>query len=509
MRNYCFCRRLFAFAMSILLLLTSFAFAACGEKPAGPAVTTPSVTEGGDAGNDTTEAVVSTEPVTTAVLPEIYEGANFENYTATILLGLTTLGRNEFVTDDSSTVFSNAIYSRAQTMEDEYGVIFETEEHFTGGFSTNTTLTKDYKAGNMNYDFSIARILDSAQLTVNGYLYDLTELEHLDITKPWWDEKVVKDSTIGGSVFFASGDISTLVNDFVCCIAFNKEMFKQVTGKNTSELYSLVENGDWTLDKLGEYSALVSEDLNNDGIYDSRDKYGLTVWDSRVIATVHGAGGQVVTLKDGELTLTLNTERNLTGVANFIEMSMNDWCLNMSGMTGGVDWKKIFINGQALFTMSSFNSLETFRNLETDYGILPQPKTFADQDNYFSSIVSTHASFFIVPAIQEDAGRTGAIAELLGYLGQSTVTPAYFEKTLNGTYIRDEESVISVGICFDNKVVDLGDYFSIGGYYSNLAGLLNNKRPDGFASMYQTNERGALAKIKSINSQVAKLRDGE
>ncbi|MBQ7011128.1 MAG: hypothetical protein IJN63_05435 [Clostridia bacterium] len=497
-----FGKKALALCMAILMLASVFALASCGEKNP-PAVTTDgNVTDGPV---DTTEPV--TEPVTTVILPEVYEGADFEDYTCSVLLGLTTLGRNEFITTDSSSVFSNAIYLRATKMEEEFGVLFETEEHFTGGFSANTKLGQEYAAGNTNYDFTIARSYDVSKLTVNGHLYDLMDLDHLDVSKPWWDQTVSKDSTISGSLYFTSGDISTLVNDFVCCIAFNKAMFKEYVGKDTQELYKLVENGEWTLDKLNEYSAFVSEDLNNDEILDSRDRYGLTVWDSRVIATVHGSGGKVVTLDDdGYLSLTLNTERNMTSVSNFIEICMHDYVLNMSKMTGGMDWKKIFINNQALFTMSSFNSLDYFRNLETDYGILPQPKSFADQEQYYSSIVSTHACFFAVPTLQEDAGRTGAIAELLGYLGSSTLTPAYYDKTLNGTHIRDEESAGSIEICFDTKVVDLGDYFSVGTYYTQLAGLLNNKQPDGFASMYEKFKKPAEANIKTINSQIDDLK---
>ena len=500
-RNF---KKSLAFLMGMLMLVSVFAFASCGEKT--PAVTDPAKTDA----PTVTDAPVATEPVTTVILPEVYEGADFEDYTCSILLGLTTLGRNEFVTEESNSVFSNAVYLRALKMEEDFGVLFETEEHFTGGFSANTTLQKEYSAGDTNYDFTIARSYDVSKSTVNGYLYNLMDLENLDVSKPWWDATVTKDSTIAGSLYFTSGDISTLVNDFVCCVAFNKEMFKEYIGVDTQVLYQLVENGGWTLDKLNEYSAYVSEDLNNDEVLDSRDKYGLTVWDSRVIATVHAAGGKIVTLDDdGYLELILNTERNMTGVANFVNMCANDYVLNMSGMKGGVKWQDIFINKQALFTMSSFNSLDYFRNLDTDYGILPQPKTFADQTSYYSSIVSTHACFFAVPTFQEDAGRTGAIVELLGYLGSSTLTPAYYDKTLNGTHIRDEESAGSIQICFDTKVVDLGDYFSIGSYYSQLATLLNNNKPDGFASMIETFKKQADSQIKNTNTQIDALKDAQ
>ncbi len=483
----------------LLLVCMAAAFAACGGGDKKPETTT-------DSG--TTAAVAETTvPPETEATPAVFgDSADFDDYKCSVLLGLTTLGRNELVVEESSTVLNQALYNRQAIMADNHGVIFITEEHFTGGFSANTTLARDYSAGDCNYDFSIARILDAAKLTTNGHLYDMNHLENVDLSKPWWDADVSKDSTLAGGVYFASGDITTLVNDFVCCIAFNKDMYKQYSGKDSSEIYKAVDEGKWTLDYLNELSSLVSEDLNQDGVLDSRDKFGLTVWDSRVIATIHGAQGKVVSISDdGTLELTLNTERNATAVQHFIEICMHDYVLNMSGMQGGVDWKTIFANEQALFTMSSFNSLDYFRNLQTDYGILPQPKSFADQDDYFSSIVSTHASFVIVPAIQNDEGRTGAIIELLGYYGKKYVTPAYYDKTLNGTFIRDEESKAYIEICFAHKVVDLGDYFSIGTYYTQLAQLLDNKKVDGFASMYERYLKAANKSLDNLNEQIKLL----
>ena len=76
-----------AFLMGMLMLVSVFAFASCGEKT--PAVTDPAKTDA----PTVTDAPVATEPVTTVILPEVYEGADFEDYTCSILLGLTTLGR--------------------------------------------------------------------------------------------------------------------------------------------------------------------------------------------------------------------------------------------------------------------------------------------------------------------------------------------------------------------------------------------------------------------------------
>ena len=490
-------RILALFLMGLMLSST----VACGGN-------TPAITTDPSKGTDSTTKTTETDVVTEAI-PGIWAPDDWNkllgsgDYTCNILLGLTTLGRDEFKTESSATVFDAAVFRRTQQMMD-LGVCMETEVHLTGGFSAYTRLNEQYTAGDTDYDFTIARSYDVAKLTTAGYLYDLNTLDNLDLSNPWWDETVTRDCTIGNSVYFTSGDISTLVNDFVCCIAVNKKLFSEVTGETTTTLYNTIGEGKWTLDVLDKYAKMLSEDLNNDEILDSRDKFGLAVWDSRVIAAIHGCGGKVVTINDkGELTLTLNTERNAQGVEKFLEMCMNPYVLNMSGMTGGKSWKTLFPDEQLMFSMSSFNSLSDYRNLENaDYGILPQPKTFEDQDNYYSSIVSTHACFFAMPLMQENAERTAAIAEALGYLGQEYLTPAYYTKTLEGQYIRDNESADSIRICFDGKVVDLGDYFSIGTYYKQLAQLLDNRNPTGFASMYETYRKAAETALSSLNEQM-------
>ncbi len=486
--------RFLCLLLAVLLAGSALILSACTTGPETPG------------GTSAVTAPEETAPVETEELPAGYDEIKFDDYTCNVLLGLTSLGRNEFLTEDTTTVLNNAIYLRMRRMEEDFGVLLTTDDHYTGNYSSSNTLSKEYKSGDTNYDFCIARILDLAKSTINGHLSDLTRVPNIDLTHSWWDQTVVRDSTIAGSVYFASGDISTLVNDFVCCVAFNKGMMENETDVKPAEIYKLVDEGKWTLDKLNEFASKVSEDLNHDEVYDSRDKYGLTVWDSRVVATVHAGGDRIITLnQDGLMELTLYSDRVATGLENFITIATQQYSLNMSGMQGGVDWKTIFINEQALFTMSSFNSLEYFRNLETDYGIIPQPKTFEDQDAYYSSIVSTHASFFAMPKLLADEERAGAIAERLAYLGKEILTPAYYEKTLVGNNTRDDESRSSVETCFATKVVDLGDYFNIGGYYSNLASLLNNKNASGFASMYQTNLEKAKTNVDKYNEQLLKL----
>lgn len=84
------------------------------------------------------------------------------------------------------------------------------------------------------------------------------------------------------------------------------------------------------------------------------------------------------------------------------------------------------------------------------------------------------------------------------------VTPAYYEQTLVGKYVRDEESVATLDIILATRVYDLGWFYAIGGYHETV---MNVWRQDGsnFASLYKAVEHVAQKSLDKINESFAKL----
>ena len=94
--------------------------------------------------------------------------------------------------------------------------------------------------------------------------------------------------------------------------------------------------------------------------------------------------------------------------------------------------------------------------------------------------------------------------EALACESYKTVTPAYYEKTLVGKYVRDEESADMIDIILSTRVYDLGWFYQIGRYNENIMNLFRQNKTD-FTSMYETYKSSALAKIEEINEAFANV----
>jgi len=134
--------------------------------------------------------------------------------------------------------------------------------------------------------------------------------------------------------------------------------------------------------------------------------------------------------------------------------------------------------------------------MEIDFGVLPVPKFDEAQDRYYCTVSPYTANFIAFPATMTEAERNGMIVEALSCESMYTLTPAYYDKTLNGKAVRDEESSEMLDIIFSSTVMDLGHSFGWGGLYSAL------QYPQSFASNLAANETKAL---KEIDEAMAKL----
>jgi len=96
------------------------------------------------------------------------------------------------------------------------------------------------------------------------------------------------------------------------------------------------------------------------------------------------------------------------------------------------------------------------------------------------------------------------VLEAMAYHSQQLVTPAYYEKTLKGRDIRDEESGEMLDIIFATHSYDLGLYYQIGSYNANLVTMVR-AGINRFASIYQSTARQAESVITQLNEQYSAI----
>lgn len=116
-------------------------------------------------------------------------------------------------------------------------------------------LTKTVKAQDTTYDVFLARMQNYQNLGATGIIIDLNDLDYTDFSKPWWDHKSVEGLSISNKLFAVCGDITTIDKAATSAIVFNKQL---LADNGLDDPYTLVRNGDWTVDKFMSLSKQIS-----------------------------------------------------------------------------------------------------------------------------------------------------------------------------------------------------------------------------------------------------------
>jgi hypothetical protein len=148
-----------------------------------------------------------------------------------------------------------------------------------------------------------------------------------------------------------------------------------------------------------------------------------------------------------------------------------------------------FYSGNALFMPNTIYTVgsDKMRNADIHYGILPMPKYNETQEKYASTIEPYHFFVLAIPTNNTDnLDKITFCLEAMAYLGQETVTPAYYDVTLKlKRFSDDDDSPELLDIIFSNRIVDISIMFNWNDciqYYNRLFAQNNN----GIASYCQS-----------------------
>ncbi|MCL2772050.1 MAG: extracellular solute-binding protein [Oscillospiraceae bacterium] len=440
-----------------------------------------------------------TEQGTDKIIPDLPE-VNYDGYAFTVL-SMTDekdYERDDFFAEEfTGEIINDAKYQRNLYVEDKYGVSINTVNigNFSMGNGTSK-LKKEIAAGNTSYDAAVLAGYDAANSVTAGLLMDLNSMSPLDLSKPWWDQKANEDLTIKGKMYFTTGDISAAMGAAIWATVFNKQILQDYGIENP---YDLVKSGKWTYDKLTELARMVSVDLDGNGIMNQYDRFGFITVDDIMQSMINTVGERCAVINaDGEIELSIYNDRT---IAAYDKISNLVWDSSTTFQTQRVSDDTditMFSNNQALFYSGLFRHMLQFRNMETDFGILPMPKLDESQKEYCNPINTWWSLFVCVPTLQEDPERTAVILEALAAESRYTLRPAFYEKSLLGKNTRDEESGEMLDIIFATRVYDFGWYYQIGGLDMGMINIIRNKSGT-FASTVEKAMGKVEKDIQNIN----------
>ncbi|MCQ2427342.1 MAG: extracellular solute-binding protein [Clostridia bacterium] len=447
-------KKITALALAALMLLASAV--ACAEKnPAGPADSsdTSAVVVPDSSKSDETTENVDENGYLRDDLPVLnYGGSDF------VIFTWSNQTVWEWSEDENTTgdVIKDSIVKRQVNTEDRMGIKIVIESMNGDWDHRNefaTAVDASVQSGaNDAYDL-IGQYTPAAAIgAMKGCYEDLSQIEHLDLKKPWWPDDIYTSSSINGKVYSVAGDISpTLIRNMVCILT----NLKLANDLKMPDFYELVDNHQWTADVFMTYATGTVTGLNADG----SACYTTTITSNVCYDNVFYGGGFRFVERSTEDGLVLSDDLSSTKLADWFDLWSGFW-KKEDVVALGVNAANGFTTGNVLFHFGQVSDVQNYlQEIDFDFGILPYPMYDEDQENY-ATICGYWVSLYSIPVNANDKAKSGAVLECLGSYGYRIITPAVYEVSFTYRYLNSPENAKIFNLLHDTLVFEPGRTFA-------------------------------------------------
>ncbi len=460
-----------------------------------------------------TAGFLSAETVTelTPELPEAdYEGYGFRILHWWVDGWESRLDKDLFAEAETGDVLGDAVYRRNLKVSEQFNIDISVEYQPNG--TVPTTVRNMAAAADDAFDLTYIRTYEAPPVITAGCLTDFNELPYVSLDRPWWDANAADNLSIGGKLYLAASDINVIDKDATAVITFNKKM---AAGLNLPDLYYIVLQDQWTVDRMAELYKDASQDVDGDGKMGLDDIWGFIAGRDVPTAFFNGAGAVFASKDENDMPVyTFESEYNYAVAEKIIGIMRDESHFynhhtgtDAAPVTDDTEYRQLFENGRGLFFWTRLDDVTAMRASETDFGILPTPKYEESQEKYHN-LVSIHtAGLMSVPISAGDLERTSVILESMAFESSSTVQPAYKDVALKGKYVRDEESLAMLDLIFASRVFDIGIIYGFGGFASAFESVDAVK--NGVASLYASKSAAIEKDIQKFIESIAALNEEE
>ena len=432
--------KILALLLAALMVLPMLA--ACGDTQEG--------TEDTTVGGAVTEGDTEKQP---AVAKKDYEDEEF-----VAIYCADTFNKGYFFIEEDERKPGNdmddKVYERALNVEEYLGVDIVAENG--GNFQEYTVPLKNaISAGDDSYQMVMTHVyMEVANLITSNYLRDFQDFESLQLEADYWNYGLMEDLSINDKMFCGYNDFC-LANCYM--IGFNKDMVAEYAN-TIGSLYDHVRNKTWTLEKLIEFTGLVSRD-NGDGKWDDQDTYGFAchAW-VPLVSFQHASNIPIVKENsDGEFYISPMVD-NADKIVKLDEM-IYDFMKAESTYTWSPFDGKPRLNlksGRVMFEIINNYSLVATKEEDVKVGVLPYPLWDSNQESY--QTLSWNGVLGIPTTVKNDE-MVGDAIEMLAWYSEPVCTAFY--ETLLGSKVADApEDVEMLNLVWAGQVSDMGLVFS-------------------------------------------------
>ncbi len=427
----------------ILLFALSASLAGCGGTSVSPADTSA-------APEDT--SAVETLPLTDGLPDADLGGWTFSilNYTEGSLSWCNTRILVEELTGD---VLNDAIYERNAAVMERFNCVITADELA----DPLSQIAQNVMAGDDAYDIYV--VVEGKIAKSIPYTLDWHNVPHIQLDKPWWNPAATSVYEFDGKQTAVAGNMTLTAASRAVSTVFNKRIWNEL-GDGT-DLYGLVKEGKWTLDRFIEISKSVSKDVDGDTQWTGEDVYGMFMgrgFKGYIASMLCGAGMNFTEKNaEGKDEFTLHeNERGIDLVTKLVDAWQQEGYTYYTGDVHTGAPANFFENGHALFSQRVPNDIYKLRDMNDDIGILPMPKYDEAQENYCAAAWGGAVWSLSKTVSKDELENVGLVMEALNFAGYRDVIPVYKEIALKTKTARDNESEEMLDIIFDSIYFDFG-----------------------------------------------------
>lgn len=408
-----------------------------------------------------------------------------------------------WIENETGEVVEDAVYKRNSLVDEKYNVNVKAVA-VPGGWDEQATfmntVKKSVQADDRAYDLVAVYLAYGATLGIDGFFRNLYDLEGLDPSSPWWAKGFVDNNTVNNCLFFIAGDLSLTMWESMYGFFFNKVLAGDY---NIDNLYSVVNEGAWTIAKLDEFAKRVSGDVNGDGKYTDADLYGYAANNHSIRAYITSCDVPIATRNStGYYDLVYGTDKVMTLYDTVYSMLYDGNHIFVNNPTCGDEYRDVvpmFMDNRALFMSGSLDTTKKLREMEADFGIIPFPKYDESQKNYISHAYDG-MSMFSVPKTVKDTALSGTITEALCAASKDYVIPAFYDITLQTKVTRDTESQAMLDLIRETVLFDFGFVHSVafGGIFQLFGDTLILAKSPSYSSVYSRQQKTLEKKFEKV-----------
>ena len=426
-------RRISLFLCLITLLGLMLSAIGCGKSDPAPEQATTAV-NADTPQTTTTEAttVATTEAAPAYNYPDVnYGGAEFAILNAKDRYAMLY---QLMPTELNGEALSDARYQLNAEISERYGITLkETQVEYN---DLLPYAQKEVLSGTPEHDIFYLSPKQIASLMNSGYMYNLLEVEKLDIDGDWWDQNLIETGTLKDQyLFYLGGNYHLQGFEGTTCVFFNKDMISTLKLDNP---YDIVRSGKWTFDKMYEYASAAAS-LNGDESFTysagGKSVYGIATISNMMPAFIMGCNAYYVEKDESGSPILGFTSEHFQNVCSKIATLTSS-----QGLFKSKDEVALFMANRALMIGAEIKAAANeMRDMQTEFGMLPVPKYDEAQENYITNMYwATHV--MSIPTTCTDVDRASIVIETLNYEATEKLLPTYYDR-VSYKGLRDNDSI--------------------------------------------------------------------